>query len=99
LCGEKRKQGSITKAGNSRLRKLLIESSWHYKYYVPSKRLTMRRKGQALETIAYADKAGRRLSKKYSKLLLRGKISQKIVTAVARELSGFIWGMMTVETI
>ena len=97
--GDKRKQGSITKAGNSRLRKLLIESSWHYKYYVPSKRLTMRRKGQAPETIAYADKAGRRLSKKYNKLLLRGKISQKTVTAVARELSGFIWGMMVGETL
>jgi len=96
--GDKRKQGSITKAGNSRLRKLLIESSWHYKYYLPSKRLTMRRKGQATETIAYADKAGRRLSRKYNKLLLRGKVSQKIVTAVARELSGFIWGMMAGET-
>ena len=96
--GDKRRLGSITKAGNSRLRKLLIESSWHYKHYVPSKRLTMRRKGQSSETIAYADKAGRRLSKKYNKLLLRGKISQKIVTAVARELSGFIWGMMAGKT-
>ena len=92
--GEKRRVGSITKAGNSRLRKLLIESSWHYKYYVPSKRLSMRRKGNAPETIAYADKAGRRLNKIYSKFLFRGKLSQKIVTAVARELSGFIWGMM-----
>jgi transposase len=96
--GDKRKQGSITKAGNSRLRKLLIESSWHYKYYGPSKRLAMRRKGQAPETIAYADKAGRRLSKKYNKLIFRGKIPQKTVTAVARELSGFIWGMMAGET-
>lgn len=96
--GGQRKQGSITKAGNSRLRKLLIESSWHYKYYVPSKRLSMRRKGQAPETIAYADKAGRRLNRKYSKLMYRGKLPQKTVTAVARELSGFIWGMMTGET-
>ncbi len=92
--GEKRRVGGITKAGNSRLRKLLIESSWHYRYYSPSKRLIMRRKGQSSETIAYADKAGRRLSKKYSKLIQRGKIPQKTVTAVARELSGFIWGMM-----
>jgi len=61
--GEKRKIGGITKAGNSRLRKLLIESSWHYRQYQPSKRLTMRR-----------------------------------VTAVARELSGFIWGMMVGNT-
>lgn len=92
--GDKRKQGSITKAGNSRLRKLLIESSWHYKYYNPSKRLALRRKGQAPGTIAYADKAGMRLSKKFNKLIYRGKPAQKAVTAVARELSGFIWGMM-----
>lgn len=96
--GEKRKIGGITKAGNSRLRKLLIESSWHYKTYTPSKRLAMRRKGQAVETIAYADKAGKRLNKKYMKLIFSGKIAQKTVTAVARELSGFIWGMMVGKT-
>lgn len=92
--GESRRVGGITKAGNSRLRRLLIESGWHYRSYVPSKRLRMRRKGQNPEIVAYADKAGRRLSRKYNKLLIRGKVSQKIVTAIARELAGFIWGMM-----
>lgn len=92
--GETRKVGAITKAGNSRLRRLLIESGWHYRHYSPSKRLSMRRKNQAPATIAYADKAGKRLSKKLNKLILNGKIPQKAVTAVARELSGFIWGMM-----
>ena len=58
----------------------------------------MRRKGQAVETIAYADKAGKRLNKKYMKLIFSGKIAQKTVTAVARELSGFIWGMMVGKT-
>jgi len=58
----------------------------------------MRRKGQALDTISYADKAGKRLNKKYVKLMGRGKIVQKTVTAVARELSGFIWGMMVGKT-
>jgi transposase len=96
--GEKRRVGGITKAGNSRLRKLLIESSWHYRHYQPSKRLAMRRKGQGIEIIAYADKAGKRLNKKYSKLIYNGKIPQKAVTAVARELSGFIWGMMNGNT-
>ena len=96
--GEKRRVGSITKAGNSRLRRLLIESSWHYRHYSVSKRLTMRRKGQSPKTIAYADKAGNRLSKKFSKFMLRGKLPQKTVTAVARELSGFIWGMMNGKT-
>ena len=96
--GEKRRVGSITKAGNSRLRKLLIESSWHYRHYQPSKRLMMRRKGQQTEVIAYADKAGKRLNRKYVKLMHNGKMSQKVVTAVARELSGFIWGMMVGKT-
>ena len=92
--GERRRIGGITKAGNSRLRKLLIESSWHYRHYGPSKRLAARRKGQPTQIIAYADKAGRRLTKKYHKLVFHKKIAQKAVTAVARELSGFIWGMM-----
>ena len=96
--GEKRKQGGITKAGNSRLRKLLIESSWHYRSYAPSKRLTMRRKGQQTAVIAYADKAGKRLSRKYMRMIHNGKAAQKVVTAVARELSGFIWGMMVGNT-
>jgi transposase len=92
--GQKINIGGITKAGNSRLRNLLVESSWHYRHYQPSKRLALRRKGQAIETIAYADKAGKRLNKKYTKLMYNGKMPQKTVTAVARELSGFIWGMM-----
>jgi transposase len=96
--GNKRRVGGITKAGNSRLRKLLIESGWHYKYYQPSKRLAMRRKGQAPGIIAYADKAGKRLNKKYTKLMHNGKPPQKTVTAIARELSGFIWGMMVDKT-
>ncbi|MBF9018699.1 MULTISPECIES: transposase [unclassified Oceanispirochaeta] len=96
--GNQRRLGSITKAGNSRLRKLLIESSWHYKHYGPSKTLKMRRKGQDCEIVAYADKAGWRLNKKFKKLNYRGKVSQKIVTAIARKLSGFIWGMMLGNT-
>ena len=89
---------SFTKAGNCRLRKLLVESSWHYRHYQPSKRLTMRRKGQLPEIIAYADKAGKRLNRKYMRLIHNGKASQKAVTAVARELSGFLWGMMVGKT-
>ena len=96
--GGKRRVGSITKAGNSRLRNLLIESSWHYRHYSVSKRLTMRRKGQSPQAIDYANKAGKRLSKKFMKLVSRGKNPQKTVTAVARELSGFIWGMMNGKT-
>jgi transposase len=94
--GDRRRQGGITKCGNTHLRKLLTESSWHYRYYnAVSKRLSIRRKGQNPEIIAYADKAGRRLNKKFLKLTFNGKNSKIAVTAVARELSGFIWGAMT----
>jgi transposase len=94
--GEKRWQGGITKTGNTHLRRLLIEASWHYRYQqAPSRRLSLRRTGQKTEVIAYADKALRRLQKKFIKMVFRGKSKKVAVTAVAREFSGFIWGMMT----
>jgi len=93
--GEKRRQGGITKSGNGHLRRLLIESSQHYCYpSAPSRRLTLRRVGQKAEIIAYADKAMRRLQKKHYKLVRRGKSRNLAVTAVSRELAGFIWGLM-----
>jgi len=92
--GMKRNQGGLTKSGNSRLRKLLIESSWHYSFpYQPSKRVRRRREGQRPQLIKYADKAGRRLSSKFSHLIFRGKPSQRAAAAVARELAGLIWGI------
>ena len=88
--------GSITKAGNSHLRRLLVEAAWHYRSYQPtSKRLVMRRKEVEPEMISYANRAGRRLNKKYLRMLFAGKRSQVAITAVARELSGFLWGAMT----
>jgi transposase len=93
--GEKRKQGGITKSGNGHLRRLLVEASWHYRYQsAPSRRLTTRRVGQDTKTIAYADKAMRRLQKKFLKLIHKGKSKNVAAIAIARELSGFIWGMM-----
>lgn len=94
--GSKRRQGAITKAGNSHLRKLLVEAGWHYRSYHPgSKRLAARREGLPVQLVTYANRAGRRLNKKFLRLLYAGKPSQVAATAVARELSGFIWGTMT----
>jgi transposase len=94
--GNKRRQGGITKAGNSHLRRLLVEAAWHYRSYHPSSRvLTERRRGVDPQVLTYANRAGRRLSRKYMHLLLRGKRSQVAVTAVSRELAGFLWGAMT----
>jgi transposase len=93
--GGSRRQGGITKSGNGHLRKLLIEASWHYRRNPSvSKRLRERREGQPVELIAYANRAMNRLHQKYIKLVVRGKTKQRAVTAVARELSGFVWGTM-----
>ena len=93
--GGKRRQGGITKTGNSHLRKLLIETSWHYRYRgAPSGKLQARRIGMDETVIAYADKAMNRLQAKFAKLVYRGKSTKTAVAATARELSGFIWGAM-----
>lgn len=93
--GNRRHLTGITKVGNSRIRRLLIESSWHYRHRpTASKRLLERRKDQPAELCAYADKAAQRLNQKFQKLLQKGTIKQKAITAVARELAGFVWGTM-----
>ena len=88
----------ITKAGNQHLRLLLIEAaSGICKGAVghKSKELRSRQNGNSAEVIAYADKANTRLRSKYYKLIRHGKKRNVAVAAVARELSCFIWGMMT----
>ncbi|SCW33280.1 Transposase [Ruminococcaceae bacterium YRB3002] len=89
---------SITKAGNSHLRRLLIEASegiCRGRIGYKSKELKYRQIGNSLEVIVYADRANVRLRKRYYKLMQRGKNRNVIKTAIARELACFIWGMMT----
>jgi len=94
--GGSRRQGGITKTGNTHLRNLLIESSWHYRYYSsPSATLKNRRAGNSEVVIDYADRALRRLQSKHVRLVRAAKNSKSATTAVARELAGFVWGMMT----
>ncbi|MFC1676925.1 IS110 family transposase [Planctomycetota bacterium] len=94
--GEKQKKGAITKAGNKRIRRLLNEAAWHYRHrYIPSKVLKNRRKGQPKWAIEIADAAGRRLSKRHRHLTNNGKMPCKANIAVAREMTGFIWFMVT----
>jgi transposase len=93
--GEKRRPGAITKTGNGRARRLLVESSWHYRHRpAASKALKRRRDGQPPWAIDMADRAMHRLHKRYQRLMLRGKIPSKVVVAVARELAGFLWAML-----
>ena len=98
---DKRRQGSITKDGNTHLRKLLIEAAQAYSKGTigyKSKDLKARQSGQSPEIIAYADKASIRLQKRYYHLISSGKNRNVAITAIARELSSFIWGMMTNHT-
>lgn len=92
--GEKNKKGPITKSGNKRVRRLLIEVSWHYRHpYHIGKALKQRRENQPQWVIDIADRAGHRLRKRYWYLINRGKMPCKATTAVARELAGFIWSV------
>jgi transposase len=92
---ERRRLGSITKAGNSHVRRLLVESAWHYRHPPRLyKSLRERRSGQPSAVIAVADKAAGRLYRRFQKFQARGKASTKAVIAVARELAGFIWAAL-----
>ena len=85
-------KGAITTAGNSRLRKLLTEAAWNYtRTNKTGYALRRRREGQPGWAIDVAEKAQSRLNRRYRALLWRGKHHNKAVTAIARELAGFIW--------
>lgn len=94
--GTKRAQGGITKTGNAHLRRVLVESAWHYRHHpFVSAAVRARQRGAPVTTIAHAWSAQQRLHRRYARLAARGKRQQHIVTAVARELAGFIWAALT----
>lgn len=92
--GGKRCDGRITGTGNSRVRRILVESAWHYRHPPRiSKVLKKRQEGQPLEVRTYTWKAQQRLYKRYNRLSYK-KNKKVAVVAVARELTGFIWSLM-----
>jgi transposase len=94
--GAKRAQGGITKAGNGHLRRVLVESAWHYRHHpFVSATLRARQRGAPADVIARAWTAQQRLHRRYQRLAARGKPHQHVVTAVARELTGFVWAALT----
>jgi len=97
--GGKVSRGSITKAGNSHVRRLLIESAQSYTRGVAgykSKELKRRQDGNTTEVIAYADRANERLRTKFYRMTRTNGVKRNIATtAVARELACFMWGLMT----
>ena len=91
--GERRRQGSITKAGSRHARRLLIEAAWHYRRQ-PAISLTLRRRqaGQPAAAVDAAWRAQLRLHRRWARLdAQRGKKRTTVAVAVARELSCFVW--------
>lgn len=93
---EKHRRGGITKAGNSHVRRILVEASWQSRHK-PSigAGLRARRRGQPAKVIAIADRAMSRLHRRYWSLTMRGKPHNVATIAVCRELVGFIWAALT----
>jgi transposase len=90
--GSTRRQGPITRCGNRWARTLLVEAAWSYRY-TPKVSAIIERRAQTIDPQVreLAWKAQLRLTHKFRRLSARGKHSNLVVTAVARELAGFIW--------
>lgn len=92
--GKTVRRGPITKTGNSHVRRVLIEAAWTYKMQARvSKILLKRQKGLPKSVCEISWKAQTRLCTRYRRLFARGKSRQTVVTAIARELSAFIWAI------
>lgn len=93
--GERTRRGAITKTGNAHVRRVLVEAAWSQRHRpavgLPLKK---RRLGQPAPVIAQADRAMRRLNRRFVKMLHQNRPPGKIVVAVARELVGFIWATL-----
>jgi transposase len=92
--GKRRRQGAITRCGNGHLRRIVVEAAWHYRHLpLMSKELRRRNKGLAPGVQRIAWEAQKRLNQRLYHLIHAGKSVQKAITAVARELAGFIWAV------
>jgi len=92
--GQKINRGGITKTGNGHVRRVLVEAAWCYRFPARKTAALQRRAEQAPEPVqAIAWKAQKRLCGRYQALSQRGLIPQKTCTAIARELSGFMWAI------
>jgi transposase len=90
--GQTKQRGRITRTGNGHVRRVLVEAAWAYRFR-PGMSVAIRKRNEGVappvQRIAW--KAQERLHRRYCRMLGRGKNKQQTVTAVARELAGFIW--------
>jgi len=92
--GSRIQRGGITKTGNAHLRRVIVEAAWAYQHkpWIGGW-LAKRQQGLDEETKAIAWKAQWRLCTRYKKLAAKGKNKPQIVTAIGRELLGFLWAI------
>ena len=94
--GDATRRGPITRTGNKHLRRVLVEAAWSYQR-APRMSSAIRRRSQgvdpSLEAIAW--KAQERLHRVYRRMVGRGRNHNVVITAVARQLAGFIWAIGT----
>jgi len=94
--GDRRRQGSITKCGNSHVRWILVESAQHYRLDPKvSPQLSKRQEGQSKEVKEISWRAQNRLNYRYKRLSARKLNRNKVIVAMARELCAFIWELFT----
>ena len=93
--GENKNRGSITKAGNAHVRRVLVETAWAYRHArtALSPRILALLESQPAGVATIATKASQRLGRRYARLVAKGKASPVACTALARELCGFIWAL------
>jgi transposase len=92
--GQRVRRGSITKAGNPRARRVLIEGAWTYRFPARLSRLLQERQAglpKIVREIAW--KAQVRLCGRYRKLMAAGKRQTVVTTAIAREMAAFLWAI------
>ena len=92
--GDTRRRGPITKTGNGHVRRVLTEAAWCYRFQARKTAHLQRhakRCSPAVQAIAW--KAQKRLCGRYRHLLAAGKLKVQVCTAIARELTGFIWAI------
>lgn len=92
--GGKQRMGSITKCGNGRARRLLVESAHTYRFKANiSKEMQRRQEGLPKHIIEIAWKAQLRLCRRYQRLIQRGKPKSTVVATIVREMVAYIWAI------
>ena len=90
--GARIRRGGITKTGNAHARRICVESAWSYRYQARATQyLRKRHEGLPKDIVQIAWKAQLRLCTRYRRLRARGKATQVVVVAIARELVAFMW--------